>query len=459
MLPMHLKKALQRADRRPGRKDSTAFREAFIRFRDTRFRTAVQFCFEHRYSTVLATICGFLIALTLMVSGRVGFEFFPSAESDMVFGNFAMTPGTPRDKTEEMVEELARAAIVAEDHLTDGQGGIFRYHFGAIGTHEGRKSESVMIGDHLGAYAVELVSGDDRDIRTVQFMQAWQAEIRPIAGLENLIIYERTAAGPPGRALDIRLHGAGLDVLKEVALIVRQRLANIPGVMAVEDNLPFGKEEIVMKVTPAGLAMGFTTQSVARQVRNAYEGAVAKRFSESQEEIIVRVKLDNSRQSTRDSIRELYLRSPGGTEVPLTEVVSLATKVGYSQIRREDGLRQVSVTADVDTNISTTNAVLAVAAETIAPAIEREFGVRIDFKGKAEEQQAAVADTLIALILAVITMYVILAWVFSNYTTPFVVMSIIPLGFIGAIFGHWILGYNVSMFSLEALLGLIRRYD
>ena len=454
VLPMHLKKALQRRDKTSNRRKDGAFQRKFTAFRDTRFRDAARFCFEHRYSTVLTTICGFLIAATLLISGRVGFEFFPSPEADMVFANFAMTPGTPREKTEEMIDELARATQVVDEKLTDGEGGLINYQFGSIGTHEGRKSESVMIGDHLGAYAVELVSGDDRDIRTNQFITAWLAELRPIAGVETVIIFERTAAGPPGRDLDIRLHGADLDVLKEVALVVRRGIGNIPGVTAVEDNLPFGKEEIVMKLTPAGLAMGFTTESVARQVRNSFEGAIAKRFSQDQEEIVVRVKLRGADRFAQDSIRELYLRAPDGAEVPLTEVVSLETKVGYSQIRREDGLRQVSVTGEVDSSISTTNAVLATAAATIAPEVKHQYGVNIEFKGKAEEQQSAVADTLIALLLAVTTIYVILAWVFSNYTTPFVVMSIIPFGFIGAVFGHWVLGYNVNMFSLEALLGL-----
>ncbi len=454
VLPMHLKKALQRLDRTPTRQDSNSFQQAFIRFRDHRFANAVHFAFEHRYSTVLTAVCAFLISLALLTSGRVGFEFFPSPESAVVFGNFDMTPGTPRDKTQAMVNEMARAARAAENKLTDGAGGLIGFQFGSIGTNEGRQSESSIIGDHLGGYEIELIPGDLREIRTRDFIAAWKDEVRPHAGVESLQVYARSTAGPPGRDIDLRLHGAPLDVLKEIALFVRDGIEKIPGPMSVEDNLPYGKQEIVMKVKPAGLAMGFTTQSVARQVRNALEGAVAKRFPHNQEEVIVRVKMSDTGQPGLESIRELYLRSPDGNEVLLTEVVSLSTKIGYSQIRREDGLRQVSVTADVDKSITTTNAILATAAQTVAPLVKEKYGIDIGFKGKADEQQAAVADTLIALIVAIVTIYIILAWVFSSYTTPFIVMSIIPFGFVGAMFGHWIMGFHVNMTSLQALLGL-----
>jgi multidrug efflux pump subunit AcrB len=199
--------------------------------------------------------------------------------------------------------------------------------------------------------------------------------------------------------------------------------------------------------------MGFTTEAVARQVRNSFEGAIGKRFSRNQEEIIVRIKLQES-PNIRTSIRDLYLRASDGSEVPLTEVVSLKTQIGFSQVRREDGQRQVSVTADVDQQITTTNRVIAELSRNIIPAVEQEFGIQADFKGRAEEQQAALGDTQVALMIALAVIYVILAWVFASYTTPLVVMSVIPFGLVGAIIGHWVMGFNLNMLSLQALLGL-----
>lgn len=454
VLPMHLRKALERMDANKVSMEPHGFNRVFIRFRDSRFSNAVAWCFDRRYSTVLTACCVFLIAIFLLVSGRVGFEFFASPEVDMVFGNFSLTPGASREKSQEMVDELRRSAHEVERSLTDGVGGLINYEFGTIGATEGRQGEGMLTGDHAGAYTIELVASDDRSVRTYEFMTAWERAIRPIAGIESLVVFERSAGGPPGRDLDIRLHGAELDVLKRAAMEIRRQLASVPGVSAIEDDLPHGKQEIVMDITPKGLAMGFTTQSVARQVRDAFEGAIAKRFAQDQEEIIVRVKLSDDVAQGGRSLRDLYLRAPGGEEAPLTEIVDLSASVGYSQIRRENGLRQLSVTGDVDPTITTTNEVLGVVARDIAPGVRDEYGINIEFKGKAEEQATAIGDTLVALMIAIMTMYVILAWVFSSYSTPLVVMSIVPFGLIGAFVGHWVMGYRLNMLSLQALLGL-----
>jgi len=452
VLPMHLKGALKRMDRKP-KKGPSQWRLKFNHFRDVHFSNTVSYCFQRRYSTVLAAICAFLIAITLLISGRVGFELFVNPETDIVYGNFVQNPGARRESSEEMLQEMIRAARAVEMELTNGQGGLIAFEVGAVGTTGGRAGAAVLTGDHVGSLVIELITSDVRDVRTLEFMRAWENEVKPRPGVERVTIFEFSAGGPPGRDLDVRLHGAELHILKTAAMDVRSRLRGVPGVMAVSDNLPYGKQEIIMEVTPTGKSMGFTNRNVARQVRNAFEGAIAQRFSRDQEEIIVRVKLDEL-TTTRDTIRDLYLRAPDGAEVPITEVVDFKSAVGFSQIRREDGLRQVSVTADVVPGVTTTSAVIGLINRDIAPEIRNKYGVFMDFKGRAEEQQTALGDMRIVLLLALSMMYIILAWLFASYTTPFVVMSIIPFGLIGAIVGHYVMGLNLTMLSLQALLGL-----
>ena len=461
VLPIHLGGALERMDRAAasGRPRLAVlhsldrFHVRFDRFRDTRVRSAVDFCFRRRYSTLLAAVCMLWLAFTLMRTGWVGFEFFAQPETDIVYGNFSLSPGAPRERAELMVRELERAAAEAERKLTGDEGGLIRYATGTVGSTEARTGETPITGDHIGAYTVELVSGDARDVRTQQFIDAWEATVQPIAGVERVTVMARSAGGPPGRDLDIRLSGAPLKQMKAAALAIQDQLRTVPGLTGIEDNLPWGKQELVMELTDAGRAMGFTTQAVARQVRDAFEGAVAKRFTREQEEIIVRVKLAEA-TSVRDTIRDFYLRSGDGAEVPLTEVVTLKRRVGFSQIRREDGMRQVAVTSDVDPEATTTNEAMAIVNRDVLPGIRQQFGVQASFRGKAEEQAEALADMRIAVMLALAGIYVILAWVFASYGTPLIVMALIPFGLVGAIFGHWVMGFNVNMLSLQAILGL-----
>lgn len=481
VLPMHLKHALERLDRSggagvnpfsarlaspeggPGQWLARAgyrlvaarerFLERFRAFREGRFARLTGRCYEHRYSTVLATVCALVVTVSMFATGRVGFEFFASPETDLFFGNFSFTPGTPREQTGKMVAEMGRAVRAAEARLTDGRGGLIRYQVGSIGTNESRPGEVIQSGDHAGGYTVELISGDLRGVHNAEFIRAWREEVRPLPGVERLSIIDLSAGGPPGRDLDMRLSGAPLRTLKAAAVELQEKIGDIPGVLSVADNLPWGKEELVMELTPAGRAMGFTTQGVARQVRDAFEGAIAQRFPRDQEEVIVRVRLAHG-QSARDTIRDLYLRAADGADVPLTEVVKLKSRIGFSEIRREDGLRQVAVSADIDYDVTTTNQVAALLRETVLTDLMRKYGVRAEFKGKAQEQARALGEFRTALVLALAGIYIILAWVFASYTRPLVVMAIIPLGMVGAVFGHWVMGFNMNMLSLQALLGL-----
>ncbi|NND54519.1 MAG: efflux RND transporter permease subunit, partial [Gammaproteobacteria bacterium] len=451
ILPMHLRGALQRMDLAGGAKRGKVIL-AFNKFRDGRFTDWLHAAFAARYSVVTATVCAFVIALFMMISGRVGFEFFATPETNVVFANFSLSPGTPRERTIEMVRELERAAYETERKLTDGRSDAIVYSVGSVATTEGREGEAEVGGDHIGSIVLEFVQSDQRDMRNSAFLREWEKEARPVAGVENLVMLERSAGGPPGKDLDIRLYGADLETLKAAAMKIREQLRNISGVMAIEDNLPWGKQEIVLELTPAGRAIGFSTEMVARQVRDAYEGAIAKRFPRDEEEVIVRVSLPKN--NSRGSIRDLYVVSPNGRQVPLTEVVNLQSRIGFSSIRREDGVPQVSITADVDKEVSTSSVVLATFTENYMDEIRREYGVDIEFKGRAEEQGEAMADVRTSLLIALATMYIILAWVFSSYRAPLIVLSIIPFGFIGAVFGHFVMGFNLGMFSIFAMLGL-----
>jgi multidrug efflux pump subunit AcrB len=452
VLPMHLRGSLEAMEKQknqsPGR-----FHQAFNAFRDSRFAAASEFAFHHRYSTILATISLLVLGILMLASGRVGFDFFPSPETDLIAVNISLSPGSSRAMTKQMVLEAERAAYAVEEKLGSGKGSVIDFGFGSLGTGVGRSNDSPTQGDYAGGYTIELMPSDVRSVRTSEFMRAWEREIRPVPGLESLVVFEVNVAGPPGKDLDLRLSGAPLDVLKAAAMEIRREVARIPGVSGIADNLPYGMEEYVLEVTPEGRAMGFTTESVSRQIRNTYQGAIAKRFARDQEEILVRVRLSPEDRST-NGLQGIYLQVANGREVPLTEVVTLRSQVGFSQIRRENGLREVAITASVDQRLTTTNEVVRVVEDLVLQRVRDEFGVNAAFKGKAEEQSAALGDFGMALFLALSVIYIVLVFVFSSYSTPLVIMAMIPFGLVGAVFGHYIMGFALNIFSLQALMGL-----
>lgn len=451
VLPGHMRGALSwNAGRRS--KPREWFNRKFDAFRDGPFQSCVYFVLRWRYATLAVAVGALILSIGLVIGGRVGFVFFPSPEADRVYANVQFTAGSPRERTVAMLEELERGLAAAEQELTGGKGGLVRMALSKAGGPVGRQTALPGSGDHIGGLAVELTPSDERDIRTDTLIEAWRKNVRLHAGTEFLTI-RQARGGPPGREVDIRLSGAELDSLKAAAKEVRLLLAEYPGVTGIEDNLPYGKRETILEVTPTGRALGFNTRSVGRQVRNAFDGAVAKRFSRDDEEVTVRVRFPRDSVDTA-SLDGLYLRGPGGAEVLLDEIVSATDKSGFSRIRREDGVRQVAITADTETGITTTDKVIEALNRDGIQEIATRYGLTLGFAGKAEEQARTIADMRAGAMLGLAGIYIILAWVFSSYFRPFAVMAIIPLGFVGATVGHWLLGYDLTILSIMALVGL-----
>lgn len=454
VLPGHLRGAMSEgAGTRGGR--YARFRERFdARFnqlRDGRFRRAVVKALDYRYVTIGAILAALIISVGILASGRVGFVFFPNPESDTIDANIEMAAGTPRAELQGALLELERALVRAEKRVASETSDIVVMSFQRLGQSQGRSFERVS-GDHLGGIQVELVASDYRDVRTNEFIEIWREEIPRISGVRRITLQER-AGGPPGRELDIRFRGDDIAELKIAAEELKLELQRFDGLSDIEDDLPFGKQELILELTPRGRALGFTTESVARQVRNAFEGAIAKRFPRDDEEVTIRVQLPEA-EATEAAVRNLYLRSPAGAETPLEEVVSFREDAGFARIRRKDGRREVAVFAEIDETVTKPGTIISALSDGRVQAIAQRYNLSFRFAGKAEEQAQTLGDMQTGAMIGLSAIYIILAWVFASYSRPVIVMSIIPFGLIGAVAGHLVLGYDITILSLVALIGL-----
>ena len=450
VLPGHLREALPRTDEVPGRFRKW-FDDGFARFRDGPFERFVTLCVSWRYVTLSSTLALLILSIAMVAGGRLPFNFFPAPEADTIFANVIFAPGTPRSQTERMIRDLEDGLRRAETIVTDGEGGLITASFAKVGQSQATEFGSLK-GDHLGGIHVELVASDRRSIRTADFIEVWRSEISPLPGIDRVSL-AAPALGPPGKEIDVRLSNGSTAELKAAAGEVQALLERLPGISDVEDNLPWGKSEVILQVTPKGKAMGFTTQEVGRQVRDAFQGNVARRFARGDEEVAVRVQLPRG-EVGRGALHDLYLRGPGKVEVPLSEVVEISESRGFARIGREDGAREVSVIAEVDETVTTSANTLAALESSGLIEIVKRHGVDYAFKGKSEEETRTLGEARTGAIVGLIAIYIVLAWVFASYSRPFVVMAIIPFGVVGAIVGHLVMGYSLSMLSLVSLMGL-----
>ncbi len=450
ILPGHMRHALRFQGKGTSRLRQ-GFDEKFRYFQTHLFKRLVELAVSWRYATLAAAVAMLIISFGFFLGGRIGFNFFPSPEANVINANVVFAPGSARGETEAMVRELERALYKAENDLTDGEGGLIIMALGKIGISTGSQFSSVS-GDNRGGMMVELISADLRDVRTADFVKAWRQEITEMPGLQRIALTERIG-GPPGRELDIRLKGNDVNMLKVAAEEVKDLLKQFRGVSDIEDDLPQGKQEIILELTPRGRALGFTTEDIASQVRAGFEGVIARKFARGDEEVTVRVQLPRDQIAT-EALRDFYLKSASGIEVPLSAVVTERTQVGFARIKREDGVREVAITAEIDENLTSSDQVLAALPEGGLDEIAATYDLNYRFAGKSEEQAETIGDMQFGAIIGLSAIYLILAWVFSSYWRPVVVMSIIPFGLVGAILGHYLLGFDLTILSMIALLGL-----
>ena len=444
ILPGHLRHGFGK--RKPPGRYRRAFDGALNGFRDGPFRRFVQLSYNWRYTTVACVIGSFIVCFGLLQGGRIGFTLFPSPEAENISAAVVFGAGTPRDQQIASLSKIEASLRKTEQTLGKGTEKIVDASFTVLG----RAGSSN--GDNLAQIEVQLTPSEERSIPTRNVVRAWRDNLPSLSGVERVAIAARRG-GPPGRDIDIQLLDARVEDLKAAANAVREALTGFPGITAINDDLPYGKQELIMEVNPRGSALGFTAESVGTQVRNAFQGAVATRFPRADEEITVRVKRWQEFEGPYD-LHQIYLTSPDGQRVPLTEVVTIREKAGFSIIQRRDGSRSVSVTADVDDSKVSSEAVLAQLSESLLPELAKKYKLRYKFRGRSEEQAESFADLKLGVVLSLTMIFIILAWAFGNYGYPLAVMAIIPFGFVGAVLGHMVMGFPLTIISMIGLLGL-----
>ncbi|MEL6289420.1 MAG: efflux RND transporter permease subunit, partial [Pseudomonadota bacterium] len=442
------------------------FDNGLHRFRDGPYRAFVGLTYRWRYVTVAATIATMFLSIGLIRGDHVRFAFFPSPPPENVSALIFFGAGTPRDEQEKVVAFVEQKIFDVEKRIArrlarengetfeiDPESGrppstlrTLETSFATLGK-AGRSQ-----GENLAQITVQLQPTELLPIRSEDVIKQLRRALPKIAGVERLAITARRV-GPPGRDVDVRLQNAPAAVLKRAAEDVKQALTGFPGVSGIADDLPWGKREYVMELTPRGTALGFTGLSVGTQVRNAFEGAIATRFARGDEEITVRVQQAQEGDG-RQALDGLYLRTPQGQRVPLSEVVRVTERQGFSIIQRRDGRRTVGVTADIDLEVTNVPKVVERLRTEVMPDIVRKYGIDFEFKGRDEERRESFADLQLGGYLALALIFIILAWVFESYAKPLAVMSIIPFGLVGAVVGHYMLGLPLTIISLLGLLGL-----
>ncbi len=457
ILPKHMSHALAHSNKEHWYDwPSRLVNRGFGWFRRVVFRRAMKLVVWARYPVLAGAVVLLALQASLFIKGEVAWRFFNAPERASVSGNFAMADGATRNDTLAMMREMQRAteALGKKYEAEYGRNPV-DYIVSEIGGNTGRGLSGVETKDNtlLGSIAIELIDPDLRPYSSFKFIGDLQDEVQkhPLA---EIVSFRGMRQGPSGGGIDVELYGANAQTLKSAAESLKTALAQYGEVSGVEDSLAYDKSELVLDLTPQGQALGFTIDDLGRVLRHRLNGIEAATYPDGARSAAIRVELPED-EITADFLDRVQMRTKAGKYVPLADIVSVRSQSGFSTVRRENGIRLVTVTGDIsDEDAKRAEEVMGEIRDTILPGIESRFGVASKLSGQAEDEREFLSDAAIGFGLCLIGIFLTLAWVFSSWTRPIVVMAIIPFGLVGTIYGHMAWDVPLSMFTVVGMIGM-----
>lgn len=425
-------------------KHQQRFSTWFVKWSKESFGPFLKRVLQYRYVVVALSIMLLSVSAGYVQSGRLGFSLFPKVESDFSQVDIVMPYGSPVEKVASLSDKLVHDAenIAQEAGHPELVLGIF--------------SRVGFEGSHTLQVRAYLAESDIRNniMSTDEFTIRWRKRFGEVAGAES-IKFQSDVGGPgSGPAISIELSHRDTAVLEKAGADLAIELSKFSSVKDVNDGFEIGKQQINYEMLPKGEALGFNAAYVAREIRNAYSGSEAVRQQRGRKELKVKVRLPKSERKSQYNLDEMIIISPTGASVPLQDIAKATMGRAYTRIDRDKGKRVIDVEADVEPR-SAANIVLTEITDTALPRLMRKYpGLSYSFEGRQADQRESMQSLVTGFAIAMCVIFILLSIPFQSYTQPLIVMISVPFGIIGAILGHMIMGYSLSVISMMGIVAL-----
>jgi len=405
-----------------------------------------------RYVSLCVAISILFITIGLVNSGIIKFLVMPEIDGFIITSTVEFSEGSPTATTRKAVQQIDAALLrLAEKTTTISGDSMIRERLALVGQTLGEIPES---GSNLGAVQVILLESEKRGVHTKDLMVAWEKEIGIIPGVKSLT-FEGMAMGPPGAPIEIWIQGYDMEVIQAASLEIMDRLRRFEGVYQIRSDFSKGKNEMRLRLKPEARALGLTVDDLARQVYTGYYGNEVLRLQRGRDNVRVKVRYTADERTRVADIENIRIRTHTGLEIPLLSVAEVSFAPGYSTIMRTNGLRRIAVSAGVDTNKTNTSEILSELSSGFFSELQSRYpDIRIAIQGEQKKMRESFSSIYVGFPLALIGIFIIIATMFRSYIQPFVIMFTVPFGIIGAVFGHLVLGYDLSMMSIFGMVAL-----
>ncbi|MCZ4339359.1 efflux RND transporter permease subunit [Shewanella colwelliana] len=406
------------------------------------YRHFIERCITQRYNVVAAFVGVLILSIALVASGKVRWVFFPDIPSDFIQVRLDMDVGSSEANTLKVVKEIENALYTMNDKMED------EYGYPVV------KHSFINMSSRTSAFIfAELTKGEDRDVDGVTIASAWREALPELISVKKLNINAST--NDAGGDISFRLTSSDLEQLSLAANELKQKLRTYEGVYDIADNYSSGSHEIRLSIKPEAEALGLTLSDLASQVRYGFYGYEAQRILRNKEEVKVMVRYPLEQRRTVGHLENMMIRTPQGISVPFSSVAAIELGDSYSSITRVDSRRAITVTANANKNIVEPSKVVGEIQKDFLPYLEGKYPhISTALDGGSADEASALVGLLQGFFFAMFTIYALMAIPLKSYSQPLIIMSVIPFGIIGALFGHFILGLSMSVLSLCGIVAL-----
>ncbi|MBL4585356.1 MAG: efflux RND transporter permease subunit [Pseudomonadales bacterium] len=453
ILPHHLKSSMNKgAGARKG-----AFKQRFDTFiewlRDRVLGRAIDLAIEWRYLFLGLVLAAFFSSVGMLAGGHLKFRAFPDIEGDTIQARILLPQGTPLWRTEQVVNILTAALEKVNQELSPqqpNQQSLVQHT--TVSFNQNRDANET--GPHVATVSVDLLTAEERVGRLGDITQLWRDQVGTLPDLISLT-FKEPALGPAGKAIDIRLSGPDLNQLKQASVELQHWLRQYSGVLDISDDLRPGKPEVRIKLRPGSLALGVDATIIAGQLRTGFFGSTVDEVQMGRESVEIDISFDASDKNSLDDLREFRVVTATGVQIPLATLVRFEEARGYARIHRINSQRTVTINGDVDAARANAQQVITDTQHQFLPGLLEQYpGIQVTLEGQISESGKTGASMARGFLFGLVAIFILLSFQFRSYIEPLVVMVAIPLSLIGVIWGHIIMGLELSMPSMMGAVSL-----
>ncbi|HHA18364.1 MAG TPA: efflux RND transporter permease subunit, partial [Methylophaga sp.] len=449
ILPHHLAHSLKH--KKTG-EEAPKFRQWFDNkldtFRDYTLGSIIDLVIRQRYWFMGSVVALFLISLGLLVGGVLKFQAFPDIEGDTIEARLLLPQGTPLWRTEKIVKQITNALEVIDNKFTPLQNKVDGQAQNIIKNVQVKfntNMDSGESGPHIATVVVDLLTAEQRQGNIDDIINLWRDSVGEMPDIIALN-FKEPVRGPGGIPLEIRLYGDNIDDLKLASTDLQSWLARYEGVVDLSDNLRPGKPELRLRMREGTFALGIDAATISSQLRAAFWGTTANEIQVGPESYEIDVRLAEDDKNTLYVLDDFRITDKEGKQIPLTTLVEVERGRGFSRIERINGQRSVTIIGDIDTRVANAREIVSHTRKHYIPKLLEQYpGVRSGFEGQSKETAKTGGSMVRGFSLGLLGIFILLSFQFRSYVEPLSVMFIIPLALIGVIWGHLLMGLNMTM--------------